>query len=398
MVERSVHIRKVDGSNPSRSTQKMNILFLTRRFYPSIGGVEKHVLEISKELIKRGHEVTVITERSASLKLRGASNYHSGDQSDTYSINSNKAVKSIRTDNSELEKIKVLRLNFGKESSFKKFRIWLRLLRHAGTIKQFNVIHCHDVFFWYLPFRFLFPSKKVFTTFHGYETKFPPSTKARLVRKISEKLSYGNICVGEYIKRWDGTKPDYVTYGGVSEDRRQKTDDRNRRTEDRRQRSLKILLVGRLEEDNGAKIYLEALEKLRKQGITYKLTVCGDGQFKKRFEKYGDMVGFTSDLNKYIDRSYFIFASSYLSILEAIFRGKNVFAVFQNDLKKDYLTLSPFKKYISIAGDVSSLVKNVSSVRNKPFITYNNLKLAQDWSKGQTWGKVASIYLKLWKL
>ncbi|MBI4091770.1 MAG: glycosyltransferase family 4 protein, partial [Candidatus Levybacteria bacterium] len=192
----------------------MNVLFLTRRFYPDIGGVEKHVLEVSKELVKRGHEVTVITENSFSLKLRGVNTYHSEDQSDTYSINSNKAVKSIQIDHSELKKIKVLRLNFGKENSFKKFRVWLRLLRHTDTIKKSSVVHCHDVFFWYLPFRFLFPFKKVFTTFHGYETIFPPSTKARLLRKISEKLSYGNICIGDFIKKWYGTKPDYVTYGG----------------------------------------------------------------------------------------------------------------------------------------------------------------------------------------
>ncbi|HEX8932546.1 MAG TPA: glycosyltransferase, partial [Patescibacteria group bacterium] len=40
----------------------MKILFLARRFYPDIGGVEKHVLEISKRLAAIGHEVTVVAE------------------------------------------------------------------------------------------------------------------------------------------------------------------------------------------------------------------------------------------------------------------------------------------------------------------------------------------------
>ena len=44
--------------------KKKNILFLTRSFYPNIGGVEKHVLELSKELIKRGYRITVITEKT----------------------------------------------------------------------------------------------------------------------------------------------------------------------------------------------------------------------------------------------------------------------------------------------------------------------------------------------
>ena len=263
-----------------------------------------------------------------------------------------------------------------------------------GIIKQSNVIHCHDVFFWYFPFRFLFPLKKVFTTFHGFETKFPPSIKARLVRKISEKLSYGNICVGAFIKKWYGTKPDYVTYGGTKiQNSKFKIQNFNKK-----RKKLNILLVGRLEEDNGAKVYLEALRELRKQGITYKLIVCGDGQFRKRFEKYGDAIGFTPNLNKYIDRSDFIFASSYLSILEAIIRGKNVFSVFQNELKKDYLVLSPFYNYVSIAGDASSLIEKVLYVRNNLNGTYNNIKKARNWSKRQTWSKVADIYLKLWKL
>jgi len=40
----------------------MKVVFLSRQFFPDIGGVEKHVLEISKQLIARGHDVTVISE------------------------------------------------------------------------------------------------------------------------------------------------------------------------------------------------------------------------------------------------------------------------------------------------------------------------------------------------
>ena len=41
----------------------MNILFLTRLYYPHIGGVEKHVEKISQELIKLGHKITIVTEQ-----------------------------------------------------------------------------------------------------------------------------------------------------------------------------------------------------------------------------------------------------------------------------------------------------------------------------------------------
>ena len=40
----------------------MKIVFLCRLFYPHIGGVETHVLEVGKRLIKKGHRVTIVTE------------------------------------------------------------------------------------------------------------------------------------------------------------------------------------------------------------------------------------------------------------------------------------------------------------------------------------------------
>lgn len=166
----------------------MTILFFTHRFWPEVGGVEKHALEVAKELVKRGHKVTVVAENHGKLKDKET---HNGIE-----------IKRIRINTSE---------------KLKKFVIWKWLLRNRKLIEKVEVIHCHDVFFWFLPFRFLYPQKPVFTTFHGYETKFPPSKRAILIRKISEKMSLGNICVGDYIKKWYGTKPDFVTHGGVNE-------------------------------------------------------------------------------------------------------------------------------------------------------------------------------------
>ncbi len=39
-------------------------------FHPHVGGVESHVLDISVELVTRGHEVTVVTSRHAQLPVR----------------------------------------------------------------------------------------------------------------------------------------------------------------------------------------------------------------------------------------------------------------------------------------------------------------------------------------
>ena len=168
----------------------MNILFLTRRFYPQIGGVETHVLELGKRIIQDGHRLTVITEMKSNLS------------SAPHSLSS-------------IEGIEIIRINNGKDNWFKKIRIWKELFKQQKLIRNADIVHCHDVFFWYLPFRFIYPLKRVYTTFHGYETKFPPLKKAIFIRKLSKKLSFGNICVGNYIEKWYGTNADFIIYGGV---------------------------------------------------------------------------------------------------------------------------------------------------------------------------------------
>ena len=48
----------------------MKIIQLSPYFYPHLGGVESHVLELSKHLIERGHEVTVITTQLEGTKKK----------------------------------------------------------------------------------------------------------------------------------------------------------------------------------------------------------------------------------------------------------------------------------------------------------------------------------------
>ncbi len=48
----------------------MKIVQLTPYFYPHLGGVESHVLELSKQLKKKGHEVLVVTTKLEGTKER----------------------------------------------------------------------------------------------------------------------------------------------------------------------------------------------------------------------------------------------------------------------------------------------------------------------------------------
>ncbi len=328
----------------------MTILFLSRLFWPHFGGVEKHVERVSQELTKLGHQVTVITEQY-SKKLKQAEK-HQG-------IN--------------IHRIPV----WAVSETSKKWAIWYWLWQHQHLIDQADIIHVHDVFFWYLPFKFLYPFKKVFVTFHGYETKFPPSKSAIWQRRLAATLTAGNICVGDYIAKWYGIKPTLVTYGAT---------DLGHRPIGPWPRHPSILVLGRLSQDNDIDLVIKALRKIKPASITF----VGDGQFRPQAAKIGPVIGFTNNLNPYLKKANIVIVSSYLSILDALAAGRPVISVYSNPLKKDYL--KPLSKYIHITSSVRELVHLIhmytSGVYPPP---------SSRWENFSTWAKIAHQYLYLWQ-
>lgn len=247
----------------------MTILFFSRLFWPHIGGVEKHVERVSQELIKLGHEVTVVTEQYQ-LKLKKAEK-HKG--------------------------IKIYRIPIRDVSEkAKKWRIWRWLWQHRDLIQAADIVHVHDVFFWYLPFRLLFPKKKVFITFHGYETRFPPATSAIWQKRLAARLTAANICVGDYIGKWYGIKPTLVTYGATDQKKLPLP------------KKPHVLVLGRRSRDNNIQEVRQALKRVKHIPTTHSLR-----------------------------QASVVIASSYLSMLEALAAGRPVISLYSNPLKRDYL-------------------------------------------------------------
>lgn len=337
----------------------MRILFFSRLFYPHTGGVEKHVFEVGKRLTRRGYKITVVTEELP------------------------------EKDSSRIpENIKVLRIPVEKSEWLKKWQIWWWLWKHKKLIQKADVIHCHDVFFWYLPFRFLYLRKPVYTTFHGHETIFPPSKRAITIRRISEKLSFGNICVGDYIRKWYGTKPNYTTYGGVNKMQSSQSEINPK---------LKILFTGRLEEDTGIFIYLKTLELLKDRGVNFVFEACGDGKLRREVERWGTVHGFVENLTFYLARSDLVFASSYLSILEAMASKRLVLSVFDNPLKRDYLTMAPFAPFLIIGNDPRRLAQKIKYYVDRPHKKEDLVNSTYEWVSQQTWEEVVNLYESLYR-
>jgi hypothetical protein len=96
----------------------------------------------------------------------------------------------------------------------------------------------------------------------------------------------------------------------------------------------------------------------------------------------------TPNAAQYLKNYDYAFVSRYLAILEALKAGVPVIAHYNNAIKKDYLELSPFAGFIQT-------FKRAEDADLK--IDKQKVALGQQWSKSQTWEKLADIYEELWQ-
>jgi len=344
----------------------MKILFIAPNYLPHIGGVEKHIFKLTKELLKDDHEVTILVQKFYN-------NY-----------------KDYEKD----KNLEIIRLNQ------KSNKILNRLDKIFFMIKflkdnKFDIIHIHD----YSTFElFILPvflllklfNMKIYITFHGYEGDVPPKKNVVFRRKLIEKLAYKNICIGYFIPKWYGTNADIISYGGV-----EKVHDVQNLKEDY------ILFIGRLADDTAIFDYIKAWEVTSKAN-NLKFIICGDGILKNELKKYIKdnsvqrvvFKGFVSDVESYIKNAKVVFTSGYLGILEAFSYKKNVLAIYDNDLKKDYLTMIP--NYNNMMWVVDNKVENIISSLENALNDNIKKEMAYQYSLENSWKKVKEQYYRLW--
>lgn len=267
----------------------MKVLFLSHHKWPRVGGVERHLEAISSKLYALGFKTETISEED---------------------------------------------INPPKIKYFGLFYIWYRLLKNRKLITESDIVHIHDVFIWYLPFRFLFPFKKVYITFHGWEGHFPLPLWNILNKRIANYLCNGSIAVGKYIEKWYGIKATHVLYGGV-----EKLNDKNANA-----KKIKntIIWLGRQDRDTGIEEFKKWLVKNPKFRVKYVTNV--------------------KNPEKYLETAEYCVPSGYLSFLEARRYGCKIVTFANNSLKEDYW-------------------KEIKKLKTIP-----------------TWDEAVKTYLKLWKI
>lgn len=327
---------------------------MCRLYKPHVGGVEKHVEEISK-ILSADNSIQIITEQSDST-LPIHQNYPESE---------------------------VFRIPIGSVGEkHKKWVIWKWVWKNRRLFYQVDLIHIHDVFFWLLPILLLITKPKLYVTFHGYEGDNPPGLKAILWHKIAEWITWGNICIGNFHRKWYHTNPTIVSFGAVSLPATSKF----------KSNSKKAIYIGRLAKDTGIIEYLKAAKALKLE-----VDIFGDGPLRTEVAEYisthhlkARLHGLVPGASAKLPNYQIAFVSRYLTILEALVYRIPVIAQYNNSIKYDYLSDSPFRGFISIVSDSKQIIdayRQISKIK---------LQSGYNWVRNQTWQKMAQNYLRLW--
>jgi glycosyltransferase involved in cell wall biosynthesis len=337
----------------------MRILMIAPSFHPSVGGVETHVRRVADCLSARDHQVTVLTHADA------PSSEHLG-------------------------RLHVHRLPRTG---------WLAAWRSARPhIAAADIVHCHDAYsflHFFLPSCWLPPRRPVFVTFHGYEA-YPIPAEAVRRRQFVRRRVRNALCMGDFICRWYGASCFAVSYGGVDAPESVPSPPSQ----------PSALFVGRLAEDTSIMLYLQALSELKREyGRQLPLVVVGDGPLRTPAERYAEaqglgvrFLGTVADLAPLLADAHFAFVSGYLAIWQALSYRRLVFAVCENELKRDYLLGFPeAKRTMVITSDPAELAAELDRHLREPAARDPMLALGARLAAEHSWDGVADLYLAMYR-
>lgn len=332
----------------------MKILFVTKHYLPRTGGVEKQVAGLSERMVRRGHQVTILTE--------------------TYENN--------LPQNETLNGVKVMRVKFPHIKYIGLIYTWFWFIFHLEFIRNFDIVHFHSSFIWYWPLRLLLYSKPIYVTFHGWEGEYPIPLKNKIIKYIDAKLATKSISISGYLEKYYGFKSAEISYTATDLPRKRIFKKDNKR----------ILYVGRLDKDTGLTKILTALKLLR----GFRIDFCGDGELREKCEQAGKVHGWVEP-GKFYENSLICLSPGITSILEAFTYKCLIATTYDSPIKKDYLLTNPFSKWIIIERSPRKLagaIRYYSKHRNEAKI---NIDKCYAWVKTQSWNNEVEKYLKLWK-
>ena len=239
---------------------EIKILRVVSDLYPySIGGLGVHVHELSKEIVKRGHQVTVFTcEKHPKLyhnQVNGYNVYYFNTFMNTFGFS---APPSMLT------------------ALFKK-------------VDDFDIVHAHSHLFFsthMAAFVRKFKKTPLIVTNHGFVSQRVPFTIQKIALPIVAKWTYSNadaiICytseMKEEMENWGiRTENVRIIHNGVNTEFFRPLNNNDKEYD--------IIWVGRYVPGKGIEFLIQSLSELKKEFKDFKVLMIGSGPLKKSIEE-----------------------------------------------------------------------------------------------------------------
>ncbi len=347
-------------------------VMVTPNYYPNVGGVEKHVRSVHQALIKLGYNGTILVVHAQP------------------NITNSEATW--------IEPRKIFGVLPWTTTINTQRKLAFELLKQKESIWHF---HDFGSFYYYSHLaRLMYQGNRSYLTFHGWEGACPPDPKIIKQRHWCAARVKGHMAIGDYITKWYKTKANVVSYGGVDVHTFSKIPNSVFDLAPR------IAYIGRLEPDTGIKELVESMEILRNShGIEVPLEIYGKGQYEEIIRKFAVDRGLEislyppqEDLIPILQKCPILFASGYLTILEAFCARRIVIAFYNNDLREDCLRMHPATSALYICGNKSTVVQSIVRALNSPEGAVEKSMTGWKWAQTQSWDNLALDYLRLWGL
>jgi len=397
----------------------MKILQITQRFNPSISGSQYHVYRISKELIRLGHEVTVLTTMSMHNKdIRGFST------SRPFTLKSiNPALPKFE----HMEGMKVYR--------FKPiFQFWMHMSNPSMFIFLLKHIHKYDVVHGHVymgaesnmaakvcrlrKIPFIFTAHDLLSTqreaiivllkdlYDKIEGRFTLNTAKMLIALTSEnKKQYESLNISEDKIRIIPNGVDYEKFDNLTKSKKLL---KNIGSPEK-----VVLFVARLVKYKGAQHIIKAIPEINNDYPDIKFVFIGEDQgYKKELVQLAknldvfDKCIFTGKVDEKDLLKYYSIADVFilpsigegfgLVALEAIASGIPVILADAGGLKH---ILSEIGGYpIDMAKDIpKQIVENVKNIFSDPSIDSEIERGKEVLKRYYTWGRVAKMIERVYK-
>ncbi len=346
-----------------------SVVMIAERYWPEIGGVERHLERLCSLLNRRGYRTTVITS-SAREGVRRTE------------VRDGTEIVRMPPRWSRVPPLATLWMFFNR-------RLW----------KRADIIHIHDTFpllFWSLPILLSAARQRTAVTFHGYERDPVPSLFVFL-RHVARRLVRRALCIGSFIEQCYRITCDYITLGATERVEVPKTE----------KREGGIIFVGQLRPDIGIDAYIRAMSILRDRwDVEQHLTIVGAGEAERELRELAESLavdvtftGNVADPRPFFRRASLCLAGGYLSILTAMSYGVPVIGYANTPLRYRY-----FRGVLDAGGPISiqtspeGIARQIRRVMEWDMQRYASLvRRCVAFASALTWESLVDTYETLWE-